>query len=160
MTQSTTTTKPNTPATTNRPADTKQADNKQADNKQADNKVDVANRTAPFDFSALEITDEARPTRRSSRGTDPEQLAKLVDALRKSWEQRDSDGYGSGKALMVPTQYSKRVQTMIRKAATVLSDDLKAEIGTNVSAVDYDKGEHKDMSKISFAAKPRKSYTR
>src|SRR4051794_30055453 len=108
MTQSTTT-KPTTPGT--KQANITDTGVKQADNKQADNKVDVANRTAPFDFSALEITDEARPTRRSSRGTDPEQLAKLVDALRKSWEQRDADGYGSGKALMVPTQYSKKVQT-------------------------------------------------
>jgi hypothetical protein len=119
-----------------------------------------ANRTEPFDFGALTIQDEAtRPTRKNTKAADPKQMEVLKDALRKSWEARDTDGFGSGKSVTVPNEYANRTATMIRKAAEALNGEdgfEKTPIGTNISTAKLADGK---MTKVTFAAKPRKFYT-
>jgi hypothetical protein len=160
MTQSTTTNKPTAPA--GKPADSKTAD------KDLSKQVDEANRTAPTDFSVLVIADEdERPTRKSSNATDSKELLQLMDALIKSWEARTEDGFGKGKSITVPSDQSKRYATMIRKAADRVNEGrkLNKDIGTNVSEMkgtgdgENGNGIAKGMTKVSFAAKPRKAYT-
>jgi len=129
----------------------------QADTRKDESAAAQANRTQPFDFGALTIVDEeTRPTRKTRNAGDDQQVKALVEALRASWEKRDASGYGSGKAVIVPTNQAKRLETMIRKAAVMLSEEVKTDIGTNVSTVKLDDGK----SKVSFAAKPKKVYSR
>src|SRR3954462_15076868 len=110
MTQSTQSTKPNTPANT--PTGKPESD------------AAKASRNAPFDFSALTIQDEdTRPTRKNTKAADPKQMQLLIDALRNSWEKRDEDGFGSGKSGTVPNELVNRTSTMIRKAAERLTQD-------------------------------------
>jgi hypothetical protein len=128
----------------------------------SESKASQANRTEPFDFMALTIEKtDIRPSRKTSG--DAEQTAKQVqmfaDAVTQSWQERDSAGMGTGRALVVPNAYAKRTETLIRKGAEKASQDLGESIGTNVrSTVLREDGKETGKTRVEFAAKPKKVY--
>lgn len=106
----------------------------------------------PFDFTAIQVTDGAAPTRTGSREALPNPF---VDHLKKSADaktNRPGGGWiGQGKQVTVPAVQADQVVNLIRYAAN--------RLGLGVTVSDHNDASYKrpnGMVQINFAAKNRK----
>lgn len=121
-----------------------------------------------LDLSALTVTEAAAP-RRAGKG-DGIDIRKTVvyQWMADSWAKRTAMAnnagqptyIGAGKQTIVPTANAGQLESLIRKAAVALGQDLKERIGAAIASEELS-GKDKGKTAVKFAAKTGKQpYTR